>query len=199
MTIVLNILIILNSYFLSGHFNNNLFLELYEDNLEFIINIIKFSILQLFFICSLDFKINIELVFVYLLEFVILLILVIEDETAMEISSVYLLYLTIVKLLQFFISRSVFSPLTFLFANFIFLIIFLLSKGGIGMGDIILNFALSFTFNSVLEYYRFFTLSFSIGAVYSSYLILVKNYTCKSKIGFVKFLTASYYISIIMR
>lgn len=119
--------------------------------------------------------------------------LTIEDEETMEISLNILILLLLVEIIIIAINRQALDYISVIFGSLSFFLIHLLTKG-IGLGDVILNSILSLRFSSVLLYFKFFTLTFSIGAIYSIYSLVRGKLTLKSSVPFVKFIVIAYYL-----
>ena len=82
-----------------------------------------------------------------------------------------------------------------LFATALFLLIFIISKGGFGFGDVLLNLGLSLSYTTIYNYFLFFSTSFVLGSIYSIYLMMFKGASRKSEIPFMKFMVLAYYLT----
>lgn len=128
-----------------------------------------------------------------LIEFIILIKLTVDDEKSMTISILDLVLLFITELLILKTQEIFISLRVCLFSICLFFFIYSLTKG-IGLGDVILASILSLRFQNITDYFYFFTLTYSIGALYSIYILLIKGANLKDSIPFVKFIVFGYYI-----
>lgn len=83
---------------------------------------------------------------------------------------------------------------TFLLANGLYVLIYLLAKGDFGLGDVLLNGILALNFSNPWSYFKFFTLTFYIGSIISLIALYFKKLNLKSKVPFAKFIIIAYLI-----
>ncbi|NLW42319.1 MAG: hypothetical protein GXY89_04190 [Tissierellia bacterium] len=133
-----------------------------------------------------------------LMELLILIILTSEDEMHLEISVDILLFYFLYKLI-YIVFYDKFNLSSFVVGNVVFISIYLVSRNGMGLGDVILNGIFSLGFIGILEYFSFFTLTFTLGAMYSIVGLITKSLHRQDKIGFIKFMTMSYIIILLLR
>lgn len=122
----------------------------------------------------------------------ILSILMIEDELKCEMSLYLLIILGLFKIFFLIYSGFDLSYMTILFGNLLFLSIYFLSKKMMGIGDILLNGILSLSFDSMLNYFNFFTITFLLGSLFVIIGLLTKKLRKNDSIPFVKFMVISY-------
>lgn len=121
-----------------------------------------------------------------------LIAIVIEDERGYEISIYKLVLLFLITLIKIFIYRFKFSLETFLLANALYLLIYLLAKGSFGLGDVILNGILALNFFNTWSYFKFFTLTFCLGSLISLLSVYLKKLSLKSRVPFAKYIVMAY-------
>lgn len=134
---------------------------------------------------------------ILILEFIILISIIIEDEKGYEISIYKLVFLFIVTISKMMRFNMIFSLKTFIIANALYVLIFLLSKGNFGLGDVILNGIIALNFSHPLNYFKFFTLTFCLGSIISLLDVFFKKQSLKSKIAFAKFIVIAYLIEFV--
>lgn len=183
----------------------NYFEKLYSKNISKLNNKNKFwekatiiSIFQIIFFILFSLKYHKDNIYFFLLELLFLLILTKEDEMSLEIS-VNIIFIYFLYKVIFVILYWKFDFLSFFAGNLIFIFIFFISRGGMGLGDVILNGILSLAFNNFFEYFTFFTLTFFLGAVFSIFGLITKSLERQEKIGFIKFISMSYIIILLLR
>lgn len=131
---------------------------------------------------------------ILILELIILISIIIEDEKGYEISIYKLVVLFIVTISKMMICKIGFSLETFILANALYGLIFLLAKGNFGLGDVILNGIIALNFSHPLTYFRFFTLTFCLGSILSLMSLYFRKQNLKSRIAFAKFIVIAYII-----
>lgn len=129
------------------------------------------------------------------IELIILVLIVYEDEKNKEISINRLLVLGLITITSTYLNDIKINLNVVVFSILIFAIILFISRGGFGLGDVVIGIIFSLKYNSILDYYLFFTISFSLAGIYSLILLSIKKLKVKDYIPFGKFLVLGLYIS----
>ncbi len=194
MILLLPIIILVNSYLVNQYI------------IEFVLNrtsdkvCCKNIIVLIFFQIYLLFILNMTGSYeIFLFEILILLLITMEDEFHLEISVDFLALYLILKLIMLLFLNIKFSFGVFFLGNLLFIGIYIFSKGGMGLGDVLLNGIMTIGINSVEKYFLFFVLTFSLGALFSIIGIASKKLSRKDQIGFVKFMVMANLLIIYMR
>lgn len=85
-----------------------------------------------------------------------------------------------------------------MFANGLYVLIYLLAKGNFGFGDVILNGILALNFSNLWSYFKFFTLTFCIGSVISLLAFYLNKVSFKSKVPFAKYIVIAYLLTMLI-
>lgn len=194
MILLLPIIILVNSYLINQYF------------IEFVLNrtsdkiccknIIVMIFFQIYLLLFLNMTGSYE---IFLFEILILLLITMEDEFHLEISVDFLALYLILKLIMLLFLNIKFSFGVFFLGNLLFIGIYISSKGGMGLGDVLLNGIMTIGMDSVEKYFLFFVLTFSLGALFSIIGIASKKLSSKDQIGFVKFMVMANLLIIYMR
>lgn len=133
--------------------------------------------------------------FLTLIEFLIILSLVVEDEINLEVSLYKLILLFVIKLIILYLNDEKIYKNVILFSNTIYFGIYFISKGNFGIGDVFLNGIMTLNYSNVFDYFRFFTTTFTIGAIFSLIVLIRNRNYLNFKVGFIKYLAIGYYFS----
>lgn len=169
-----------------------------------IIMVTYFVYTVLFIIMSLETENVIDLFFWALLSSILLLITIVDlvemaipDELVVAVLGTTVLY-RIVSYLLYGIGPEILYHLQgLLLGGLIFLLIMIISKGGIGQGDVTLISALGFLLGPYYILLNIF-LSFFIGGIISIFLLLSKIKTRKDPIPFGPFIVIAFFITRIL-
>lgn len=184
-------------FYIKNYFNNNL-VETRKNILSFFLHILLSSIYVLIFI---NFDSSLEILYLWTISTILILIMF-TDLVDMVIPDNLILLIIIISFLYRIMNHHLYNiGADFLFyisgcvlATLIFIIIFLISKGGIGQGDITLIGALGFILGPYLVMLNIF-LSFLIGSIVSTFLLVFGIKTYKDPIPFGPFIIIGFYIS----
>lgn len=198
MTFYLVPMTLLNSFFIDKYIKN-MELDYYEIEIislrDRIKRIVVIILIQFMFLKSINTRVNTSYYLFAIIEFSIFALLTMQDELHLEISLDLLLFYLFIKIVWAIMFRTKIINATFFLSNLIYFSIFIISRKGIGMGDVFLNGIMTLGTKSFLKYLFFFTTTFSIGAVLSILGIITHSLDRKDKVGFVKFLIVGYLIT----
>ena len=156
---------------------------------------------SIYILILMNFDNRLEIIYMWTIG-TILTLIIFTDLVDMVIPDNLILLMIIISFLYRIINHHLYNIKTnFLFytggcilASLIFIIIFLVSKGGIGQGDITLIGALGFILGPYLVIVNIF-LSFLIGAIVSIFLLASRIKSHKDPIPFGPFIIIGFYIS----